>query len=148
MSSNITWILVSDAARARLFATEGRRSPWVCVDALVHPASRAKGADLVADRPGRVHQRAGSGRSAMEPHTDPKQVEAAHFAADLAARLAAAHHEGAYRDVVLVAPPAFLGLLRGELDEQVAKTVRATVAKDLTQFADHELPEHLAEALA
>ncbi|MCA9636568.1 MAG: host attachment protein [Myxococcales bacterium] len=147
MSSNITWILVADASRARLFASEGGSGPWAAVDALVHPESRAKGIDLAADRPGRVQQRTTEGRASMEAHTHPKEVEAEQFAHELAARLHAGHGDGSYRDVVLVAPPHFLGLLRGALDEQVARKVRASVDKDLTFVPDRELPERLAGEL-
>jgi protein required for attachment to host cells len=146
MSSTTTWILVCDASRARLFAVDGH-GPWTLVDTILHPASQLKGADLAADRPGRSHQRTSEGRSAMEPHTDPREVEAEHFAGELAARLYEGHGKNAYRDVVLVAPPRFLGLLRGAIDEQVAKQVRGSVDKDLTKIAARDLPEHLKDVL-
>lgn len=146
MSSTNTWILISDASRARLFAVDGH-GPWTLIDTILHPASQLKGVDLVADRPGRSQQRTTQGRSAMEPHTDPREVEAEHFAGELAARLRKGHGENAYRDVVLVAPPRFLGLLRGALDEQVAKHVRGSVDKDLTKVEERDLPEHLKDVL-
>ena len=43
-----------------------------------------------------------------------------------------AHDGREYDELILVAPPAFLGLLRQALDDAVAGSIRATVAKDYT----------------
>ncbi|MCB9666359.1 MAG: host attachment protein, partial [Alphaproteobacteria bacterium] len=53
-----------------------------------------------------------------------------------------------FRDLVLVAPPHFLGDLRGALSGVVAGKVNATVAKELTDVPDHALSERLRAALA
>ena len=90
---NDTYILIADAAQARLFAAQRLSEPWRLVRVFAHPRSAAKAADLVADRPGRVRQSADGRRSAMEPHMTPHDVEAEHFARELAGALEMAQGE-------------------------------------------------------
>ena len=145
---NSTWILISDASRARLFATNGKLKVWTLVQELDHPASRAKGVDIMSGAPGRTQQSSGLGsRPAMEPPTPPKEVEAEHFAQQLAAVLEHGHGRNAFSRLILVAPPQFLGLLRKTLSAQVSKRVIASVDKDYTQLQERELPERLGEVL-
>ncbi len=143
-----TWILVADASRARLFESNKKAGPWQLIEEFEHPASAAKGHDIVADRFGRVQQSVANGtRSAMEPSTDPKEVEALRFAQKLVAVLEHGHGRNAYARLVLVAPPEFLGMLRKAIPPGVAHRVVASVNKDLTQVPDRLLPERLANEL-
>jgi len=75
----------------------------------------------------------------MEFRTPPREVEAQRFARELAELLRLARTRNEYDKLVLVAAPAFLGELRGVLDNTVAGSVRAAVAKDYTQ----ELPDEV-----
>lgn len=155
--NHTTWILVSDASRARLFVGQKKNQPWTLLESIDHPESRAKGKDLVTDRPGRVAQSGGSNssggpgspgkgsRSGMEPPTSPKEVEHEQFARFLADFLAKGLREQAYSSILLVANPHFLGLLRTMMDEQVKKHVKATVDKDYTSLHQKELQERLAD---
>lgn len=143
-----TWILISDASRARLFATDGKGRPWTMVQELAHPESRLKGSEIMSDKPGRVQQGMGAkSRPGMEPPTAPKEVEAEHFAERLAGVLADGHGRNAYGRLVLVAPPHFLGLLRQSISTQVGKRVSASLDKDLTELKEHELPARLQDLL-
>ena len=154
-----TWILISDASRARLFASEGEGRPMKLVQSFEHPASRATNQELVSDRPGRTQQSAApaghgpggggasSNRSAMEPMTTPKMVEHEHFARELADALYKGMTSNAYSDLVLAAPPQFLGTLREVLEEPVRKRVTVSLDKDYTQLDERTLGERLQAAL-
>src|SRR5262245_8827049 len=128
-----TWILVSDASRARLFQKVSGVEVWRLVEELAHPESRAHTHDVVTDRSGRS-QRSGSASysTAMEPQTPPKYVEMENFAHLLAGRLEQGFGKKAYDRLILIAPPRFLGLLRERLSDQVAKRVTASLDKDLS----------------
>lgn len=142
-----TWILLSNASRARLLARQDTARSVSVIEELIHPASREKGMDLVSDRPGRVQQSAGTHeRSAMEPPTPPKEVEAERFARALAERLERGLNEHAFSRLVLVAPPHFLGLLRQQLGKEVAKCLVMSLDKDYTLVDLRELPDLLPEA--
>ena len=138
--SHDTWILVADASRARLFSTEGMGKPWHLLEDRVHPAGRLSGQEIMADRPGRVALGSSGARSAMEPHTDPRDVEEARFADELGDVVKAGLGQNAFRELVLVAPPHFLGLLREAIGEQARRHVKASVGKDFCAVPDHELP--------
>jgi protein required for attachment to host cells len=141
-----TYILIADAARARLFAARRLAAPWRAIRVFAHPRSAAKGSDIMADRPGRVHQSADRRRSAMEPRTPPRRVEAEHFARELADALETAH--GQYRQLVLVASPRFLGFLRSCLSDAVRATLTISLGRDWTEVPARELPARLAAARA
>lgn len=134
------WIVVADAARARILSCEGRACHGlVDVEALSHSESRAQNQDLVSDRPGRGWGSAhGEGRHAFEEPTEPAQHERDRFARMVAERLKSAHHEGVYKHLVIVAAPSFLGALREVMDRAVAHTVRVEVAKNVVKIEDPE----------
>ncbi|MDW8283663.1 MAG: host attachment protein [Myxococcales bacterium] len=140
-----TWILVADASRARLFSTTGPQRPWKLVEEMEHPESRHKGIDLMADRPGRTQSRMRTGRrAAMEPDTDPREVEAMNFAQQVAQALERGLNEHAYARLVIAAAPHFLGLLRQKMSEQVAQRVVLSIDKDYAHVEDQDLPRYLA----
>lgn len=142
-----TWIVVSNASRARVFSVNGELPAWTLVRELSHPESRAKGIELSSKEPGRMKQSAGQGRPAMDAVTPLKEVEAEHFAQELAHLLDKEFDHQAYSQLLLVAPPHFLGLLRKRLNGKLTKHLLASIDKDLTAIEARELPERLAGAL-
>ena len=149
MAQAILWILVCDASRARLFQME-QAGRLELLEELEHPASRARIRDLMAVANGRKpNGQAGhrnNHRPGAAPDTDAKEVETMKFAQELAERLDKGRVEHHFDRLVLVAPPHFLGLLKGTLDDQVQKLLAHTVDKDLTGFQARELPERLSLA--
>ena len=146
MKKSVTWILVADGARARILRTEGWGSGLSPVSAEIEGDNRAT-RDIGADRPGRVHDRAGQGRHAMEPRVDWHEFEKQLFAKRVADHLNRAAKQNAYDRLVLVAPPKALGGLRAALDKQTANRVIAELDKDLTHVSDHDLPGHLEKIM-
>jgi protein required for attachment to host cells len=142
------WILIADESRARVLAPGAARGPLREIEGFVHTRSRMSNRDLVSDRPGQVRTgRLGQTVMAIPPHTDPKEAEVDHFAADLANRLRDARRRGSFDQVALVAPPKFLGLLRGHLDARTARCVVAQAAKNLTRMDTRSARPHLREVL-
>lgn len=143
-----TWILIADASRARLFASPKKGQPWKLVDEFDHPESRMKNRDINMKEQGRTRQSFGAGhRPRMEPDTEPKEVEAEHFAHELVEKLSDGLTHKSYSSLALVAPPHFLGLLRSMLDDQASKHVVATVDKDYTDSDVRELAERLDDVV-
>lgn len=145
-----TFVLVADASRARLYLHNEGSSQLSVAEEFEHPESRAKNLDLASDKPGRAFSSGGTGmgRSAMESPTEPKEVEAEKFARELGHRLAALCDAHAFDDLVIAAPPKFLGLLRGALATHhngVSNRVVAWHEKDYTTVTDvRELAERLS----
>jgi protein required for attachment to host cells len=152
-ANDSTWILVADAARARLYECDGSGAHLKQINDFHHAESRTKNHELVADRPGRMwqshvgpHPGRGS-KSSMEPSISAKEAEHEHFARQLAATLVQGLNDHAYGRLILVANPDFLGLLRRFADEQVRKHVVASVDKDYTALTTPELLDKLAAVL-
>lgn len=142
-----TWILVANAARARLFQSSGRDLREIS-DA-IHVESAAHGHDLLADAAGRRGQGpAGRGDRPGLGSDEPRQrEEEERFARQLAALLKTGLDEHAYDGLVLVAPPRFLGLLKKHVGHTVARKVDATLDRDLVHLEPADL-ESWIHALA
>ena len=140
-----TWIVVADGARARILEQAAWRQPLELVEDLEDEAARRRPREIESDDRGRVFDRGGPGRHAMETPTDPQRHEKERFAKQLAGRLNQAAHGGRFDRLVLVAAAQMLGDLRRELDKGAADRVSHELAKDLTAVSIHELPRHLGD---
>ena len=141
-----TWILVANASQAKLYVNTGPNKGLQLLKGLMHPESREKASDLVSDRPGQMHS-AGTGQRASQPKTDPKTNEARHFALELARELNHGRSSGQVERLILVAPPAFMGLLNEKLDGPTANLVSDRFEKDYTKAPDKELAGHLESCI-
>jgi len=141
---SLTVLVVADAGRCRLFHLD-KNKQLAEFQSLLNADARQAEVELVSDRPGRSHDRKGSGRHAMAPRTSAKETAAKNFAKRIAAELQATL--SSYRSVILVASPAFLGLLRNTLDETVRAKVSLEIDKDLTYLGPLEIQSSINEVL-
>ncbi|MFA7605343.1 MAG: host attachment protein [Rhodocyclaceae bacterium] len=139
----ITWILVANASLAKLYENMGPNKGLRLVKELLHPESRLKNADLVTDRPGSMAA-SGNGQGAKQPHTMPKEHEAKVFAQEIAQELYKGRTRNAFGRAIVVAPPAFMGLLNGVLDQPTAQMISDRFEKDYTKTSEPQLREHLS----
>lgn len=138
------WLVVANAARARIFEDRGEGKALSSLSDLVHTQSRQKGTDLASDRPGHVEgQGHGLGSASYVPRTDPRDREHARFAREVAGVLNQGVAEGRCAALVLVASNPFLGELKSHLDVQASKAVLRTVASDYTMLRDTEIAQRL-----
>ena len=133
------WVVVAQHGLARLFRREKRFSPLQELDNLIQPEARLHAQDLQSDRPGRAMNRARGGRTALESSADPRRTEAETFARRVAERLYEGRTSGAYQELILVAGPAFLGLLRDALDADTGRCVVKEVRKTLPDASPTEI---------
>ena len=127
-----TYIVVADAARARIFTREALTLTEQ--ESLVHAEGRLHEGDLVTDRPGAdVHEsNSTSARSSGEEGAASKH-ENELFAKQVANHLYNARVGNSLENLIMVAPPKFLGLLRDKLDGPTQKLVIHTLSKDLSK---------------
>lgn len=138
MTSN--WLIVANAARARVFEDDAGSGKLRPVADLVHTASRQKGVELAGDRPGHVEgQGHGLGSAAYVPRTDAREREHDRFAREVAAMLDEAIAGGRCAALLLVASNPFLGQLKSHLGTQAARAVLRTVAADYTTLREDEI---------
>lgn len=134
-----TWILIANAAEARLFEAAAEDGPLVERAGFRSPESRLHGIEFTRDRAFRVQESATPARHGIEPRQDPHDKVSVDFARELAAVLQHGRNEHDYQRLVLVAPPRFLGQLRQALDTQVARRVVDSRDKDLVNASPAEI---------
>ncbi|MEQ6884535.1 host attachment protein [Salicola sp. Rm-C-2C1-2] len=140
-------IVVADASRARLFSTDSPKGDLTEVDTLLNPEARLHDGDLTTDRPGRQADSMNGGRSAMEEHTEPKEVEAQKFARELADNLEHSRNQGQVEKLYIAAPPKFLGELRKHMKPELKAIVAEEIGKDLSQMNPREMRKHFPERI-
>lgn len=116
-----TWILVADGSNARLFHTVDSDQPW-----------------RLARKLDRDHSREKTDRS--DSHEDRGEHD---FARLVAGELETQRQAGDFARLVLVAPPKFLGQLRGELKGPLEACVVRSQSAEYTQMSDAELVKHV-----
>ena len=135
-----TWILVAESARARIFDPEGPNNRWALVQEFSHVESRENGQNLRGNRPDQIQH-------AMEKDVKGDKpgwvfdVEDERFAKELCEALSRSFGVNAFRELIIVAPPKFLGRLRRNLTEPVRKVVKLEIDKDYTYLKPDELAQ-------
>lgn len=138
-----TWILVADAARARLFELKRKGTDPVEIATYAYPEGRSPGREHEHGRLPRVQESNSPSRHAIEPRTPLREKHAQRFADTLCAVMQKGRQEGRYDRLILMGPPRFLGVLHGSLDEQTAARVVGEVRNDLVTLTPAELLTHL-----
>lgn len=143
-----TWLLVANASKARVyslckahFLQSANQKDLQLEEECEHGESRMKAVDLISDKLGKF------GHGAFVEATNPKEHEAERFAVELAGKLDAARKENQYQELIIAAPPAFLGLLKKHLTNDSSKKIFMTIEKDYTSHDDRALASALADHL-
>jgi protein required for attachment to host cells len=146
MKRNDTWVLVADASRARLFriGDDHHLEPAYAHDIV---GSDLQSREMGSDRPGRMYDRKGGGRHAAEPPTDLKRHAKFELAHEVAAILDAERKKNAFEQLVVVAPPQFLGDLRASMPDHVQHLIVREINKDLSALSARDLEAQLAGLL-
>lgn len=138
-----TWILVAESSRAKIYAGRGQRGTLVEVRDFVHPKGRLHEGDLTSDIPGSDGGSVGQGRHVLDDQVNAREQEAIIFANELANYLDAERSKRAFTALVLIAPPAFLGLLRDNLSRKVLALVSQQIDKNLVEKSVEVIHEYL-----
>ena len=137
-----THVLVADAGTARiLHEVDGALKE---IASLENAAAHLPGRALVTDRAGRVFDsgsRTGRGAKTQSRHGaqsdyDPHAIEVDRFARKVAKLLDAESRHGDLEQVVIIAAPKFLGVLRPLLSARVQKQVKRQLARDLVRSSE------------
>jgi protein required for attachment to host cells len=140
-----TWVVIADAARARVFETRGKGTGLTAVADMALDAELAPSREIGTDRPGRSFESVGSTRHAMQSPSDLHREQKRQFARRIAEAVEARQATKSFDRLVLVAPPVTMGDLRAALPAKVKAAVAAELVADLTNTPVSELPGHLAD---
>ena len=142
-------ILACDSRKALLISNSGSPiHPKLHVER--HFVSEEKSDGASGDhRAGRRYDGGGTGgsfraRSAMESK-GPDMDRAAHFASQIVAELSAYQKNSRVSQLVVVAPPAFLGLLRGKFTNQLKSMILSEIPKSVTDMPIEDIQKTLVD---
>ena len=160
MAAKEVWVLVADAAGARVLRAHREDRRLEPLRTYSHPEGRAKPSDLVSDRPGRSFESGHTGaRHAMEPDTELKRAELRRFVHRLASPTVARGTARpdtplagiAQKSISPMPPPGGIGIgvsffgfsatiasvviRRPAIDEASCSAVRTTLAGSMTPRA-------------
>lgn len=138
------WILIANAARARLMQQEEPGGPLAQLQSFEHPASRLRTSELADDQAGRQGADRSFGAAAFQPRTDAHEKEEERFATELAAELERGAAASRCDAITVFAPPRFLGSLRAAFGEATRQRLAATYDVDLTTVGAAELARRIA----
>ncbi|CAN5331619.1 hypothetical protein BH24PSE2_BH24PSE2_20750 [soil metagenome] len=141
------WIVVAHSTEANIYTVDSPTGPLRHVAGFEHPESALRNRELETDRPGRAFDSAGEGRHAMSSEVEPAKQEAIRFARRLADELRAGRVAHRYDELLLVAAPEFLGLLRDALDDDTRARVSFELDKNLAHEDAEEIRRRLPERL-
>lgn len=123
-----TRVIVADNARARIFTSHSVINQLEEIEGFVHPEARLSDSELVGDSSGKSVDRHGS----LDPATSATDREEQNFARLLGRHLKALHSEQHFEQLILIASPRFLGMLRKALPGPLDQLVTQTIDKDLS----------------
>ncbi len=134
-----TRVIVADNARARIFTSDSVISRLEEVEGFAHPEAHLSNIDLVGDASGKSVDQHGS----LDPATSAREHEAQSFAKLLARHLKEMHNQQHYDQLILIASPHFLGLLRKQLPDPLDKLLTKTIYKDLTTAEVEQIVDYI-----
>ena len=144
-------VLACDARRAILLVNEGPvANPRLKVQDRLN-ADQETEEKRLKDQPGRRFDGGAAAmtrgpRSAMDVD-DPEKRQAEAFAEAIAGDLARRHGKMPIPGLIIAAPPAFLGILRDKMSDDLRTVIVAEVSKDLTHMPVPALQDVLLASL-
>ena len=145
-----TRVVVADRGEARFYDYEADNS-LTQVGRLTDRKAHLHNRDFISDRPGRVFDHAATGggrRGAIAHHgtgkeLTPLKLEAKKFAESICREIEAADQSKAFEQLVIMAEPSFLGLIREAMPEHLINKVVLQVHKDLVHSDDKAIMRHI-----
>lgn len=125
------WVVVAGSSEAHVYAGSSVSAPLTLVESLSHAEARVHPRDRLADVPGRVHDRFGPGRHALDRNQQLRDEDRQQFAREIVALLTEAHRRKRFDRLIVMAGPGFLGVLREALGKDLMQVTIAEVPKDL-----------------
>jgi len=129
-------VVVASQGEARFYNASSAPPKMKLIQKLTDPTARLHDRDLVSERGSVPHHSTGGERS-------PRKQEAAVFARQIVQQLESEHRATPFGRLVVMAGPAFLGLLREAMPKSLREITVAEVGKDLLHDDDAGVLAHM-----
>lgn len=137
----LTYIVVADAARARVFSRHGPGDLRE-IRTLVDLRNRRHPGDLRTGGEGAVRQSTGAGNRRTDDPIGAMEGEASSFAGKVAQHMRRFRMEHEADAFIVAAEPQFLGLLREQLDNTTRDMIVRSVSKDYSKASADDIARH------
>jgi protein required for attachment to host cells len=138
-------VLVCDGKKALFLENTGSDFEPHLETRQVEEHADPRSRDINSDAPGRAFSSVGQRRGAVDDG-DPHELAEERFLKSMAERVEKFAANNQFRDVVLVAPPRALGILRSALSSAAKKKLKREIEKDLVKMPVPEIEQYLARA--
>jgi protein required for attachment to host cells len=137
------WVVVCDGGKALILENQGdAKFPNLRMRETHEHDEGEKTSDQGTDRPGRVHESTGTGRSAVE-QTDWHDQAENEFLKNVAEHLDKAVQKGDVLSLIIVASPRALGMIRPAYSNALKDAISTEVDKDMVNMPIHEIENQL-----
>lgn len=140
------YVLALDGGRAIVLVNEGGAVRPKLKVVREKTLNNAKSSDQGRDKPGRAFESVGARRSAYEAPDHHQRAED-RFVAEILGELDAEAAAGAFDRLVVLAPPAALGVARASAPPRLAALVIGWIDKNLTKSPIEDIARTVSEAL-
>jgi protein required for attachment to host cells len=131
-----TWVVVADSSNANIYLRRQRNSPLQEVASFHDPLARLREQDLKTDT---------AGRHTVATDASAREHERESFAREVCGRVEKARGRGEFEELILIASPRLLGLLRDSLSRPTLGCVSREIPKNLVQMQPRQLQPYLSE---
>lgn len=141
----IRWFIMVNRVDAEIFQKMGK-AQFTSVKKMSNPEGALREHELVADKPGRVFSNAslkGQVRHSLDRRMQHHEQSAKRFVGEVAAYVNTAYNEGRFDELVLVAEPRMLGILRKSLPKGLKKVIWREIPREYNRGSELERKEHL-----
>jgi len=145
-----SWIVTANAGVARIFSQVGASGDLEEVHDMangdVHLLTSESESDQIGQRAASKSKHnvgAPTQPSGYEPHQSPDEHRTELFAREVAKFLLRGHQEHRFQQLILIASPEFLGLLRKLIDTALMSSVKLEINKDYTHLNVSELHKQI-----
>lgn len=135
------WLVIANAFICTVYEFEYTNQKVFLIDEilhLIHPESKLKGQDLIADKPGHYKTREQT-RGMYIPPEEPKKHEIKRFAKEVGNFLNVEKRRRHFKKIILIGPSKFMGLLYSELEKETVKCIIQTIHKNFTFLTTPEI---------
>ena len=130
--SDITWVIVADGGRARVFQTQGIALDLQEIDDLVNTEGSGTG---LTDKEAEV----------LDSNERKEKLEAK-FSKRVAEYLEQGRSHQKFHRLIIAAAPKFLGMVRGDLSEETRRLIFEQVSEDFSELSVDEIQTRLKKA--
>lgn len=142
-----TWILVAENDNARILKADTRIGPLQELDHLQHTPARVQEQQLISDYSERYFDNGGRVRNLVEAAVTPRQQQLISFVEQVATHLDKAYSRDEFSQLIIIAAPVFLGLLRKKLSNRAVAAVVMQMDRNLGHHTVEEIRRHLPDHL-